>query len=413
MISVFMVDTVGEHRGMHYYNFPLTMEMEKLGVQVTLLSTQETAHHPMRPTSLPVLTGFRGIYGPVPKPIRGFKYATSLLSIIRLIRRQKPSIVHFHFPQIPILDYFFFKILGIMSIKSVLTVHDVMPFAYGENISAARNSTLHNIYKNVSGLVLNSRHSMQKLAELDCSLLNKAVFIQQGASPEFFYNKKTFAAEAKSLLQLKPDIPVILVFGTIKPNKRLDLIIDAVAQIIKKQPNLCLLIGGQTQNRKVDADIKLAQSMGISKNVIWRLGKATDEQVSTFFSAADIVVFPYEWIYQSATLLLAMSLGKAIVATDVGSNRETIINGKTGLLVSTDDARSTAVALQALLENPDYAEQLGKAAQKDVEERFNWKSIAQETKDFYQRLLFSEVSDKKSDWQATGVMAFTHKKLKK
>lgn len=412
MISVFMVDTVGEHRGMHYYNFPLTMEMKKLGVQVTLLSTQETTQHPMRPATLPILTGFKGIYGPMPKPVRGFNYATSLLGIIRLIRRQKPSIVHFHFPQIPIFDYLFFKILEKMSVKSVLTVHDVMPFAYGENITAARNSTLHKIYKNVSGLILNSHYSMQKLAELDCSLLNKAVFIHQGASSHFFYNQKTSAAEAKSLLKLKPDTPVILVFGTIKPNKRLDLIIDAVAQLIEKQPNLCLLIAGQTQNRKINTDIVLAQTKGISKNVIWRLGKATDEQVSTFFSAADIVVFPYEWIYQSATLLLAMSLGKAIVATNVGSNTETIINGKTGLLVSTDDARSTAVALQALLENPDYAEQLGKAAQKDVGERFNWQSIAQESKDFYQGLLFSESNDKKSNWQPTGVIAFTNKKLK-
>lgn len=390
MISVFMIDTVGAHRGMHYYNFPLTSELQNSGLEMTLISTRETAQNELRPANLSVLPGFKGIYGQVPKAIRGLRYAISLLQIARLAQRQRPQIVHFHFCQIPLLDHFFFQALGRLSIQLVITVHDVVPFEYGSNVKQARHSIWHKIYQNAAGLILNSTHAMQRLAELDESLLKKAVFIQQGAYTQAKPGTLTPTTKAKSLLGLEEGVPLVLVFGTIKSNKRLDLAIKAIGQMVKDLPEVHLLIAGQPQDRLVDSDIVLAKSLGIGKNVIWKLGRSTDEEMLTFFSAADVVLFPYQWIYQSAALLMAMSLGKAVVATAVGSNNDVIVDGQTGLLVPLDDVGETAVVLQKLLTNPQYAKQLAEAAQKDVDERFNWNAIAQETKQFYQQLLCRE-----------------------
>ena len=386
MISVFMIDTIGEHRGMHYYNFPLVDELNQLGIKVTLVTTIETVNHILRPKTLTVLPGFKGIYGQAPKSIRGLRYGFSLLKIIYWIMRDTPHIIHFHFPQIPIFDYFFFKILVKKSINYIITVHDVMPFEYGSDVTVARHSMLHRIYQNASGLILNSTHAMQKLAELDQKLLKKTHLIYPGAYTHFPTLELT-SIEAKRNLGLEENTIILLVFGTIKQNKRLDLVIEAISQIVDKWPNIRLLIVGQPQNRDLSSEISLVHSLDISKNVIWNLKKVNDEEMKMLFSAANVVIFPYQWIYQSAAVLMAMSLGKAVVATAVGSNQDTIINGKTGLLVSTTDARETAVAIQTLLSNPKFANQLAKAAKKEVTKRFSWKTNAKKTRHFYQQLL--------------------------
>ncbi|WP_420630012.1 glycosyltransferase family 4 protein [Candidatus Leptofilum sp.] len=387
MISVFMIDTVGAHRGMHYYNFPLTSELQNSGVAMNLISTWETAQSDLCPENIQVLPGFRGIYGEAPRFVRGFRYALSLLKILRFVKIKSPEIVHFHFFQIPILDYFFFKVLASMSVQRIITVHDVVPFSFGSDVREARNSYLHKLYQNASGLILNSTHALEKLKELDEALLKKAVFIQQGSYTQSKLGALQPSAEAKASLGLKESTPVVLIFGTIKPNKRLDLVIEAMSLVVKNIPYAHLLIAGKLQDRDVTLDVQLAQSLGIDTNIVWKLGRATDDEMIAYFSAADVVIFPYQWIYQSAALLMAMSLGKAVVATAVGSNNDVIVDGKTGLLVSPEDARETAVAIEKLLTNPEYANQLSATGKKDVDQRFNWKSIAAETEQFYLKIL--------------------------
>ncbi|MBK7896490.1 MAG: glycosyltransferase family 4 protein [Anaerolineaceae bacterium] len=375
---------------MHYYNFSLTAELNKLDVDITLVSTFETAINLLRPEHITILPGFKGIYGETPKYIRGLRYAYSLLKIKQLILRSRPQITHFHFFQIPILDYLFLEVLEKIPTKRIITIHDVVPFAYGADVTVARHGFLHKIYQNASGLIVNSNHSMQKLADLDANLLKKTIFIQPGAYTKYIPEQKFTTSEAKISLGLEPNTPIVLVFGTIKPNKRLDLVIEAISHLIATWPDIRLVIAGQTQDRDVNSEIALVKSLGISKNVIWKLERVSDEKMMLLFSTADVIVFPYQWIYQSAALLMAMSLRKAVIATAVGSNQDIIEDGKSGLLVSTTDARETAVAIQKLLADPQYAARLAKAAKKDVTERFSWESIAQETKQFYTQILHQD-----------------------
>jgi glycosyltransferase involved in cell wall biosynthesis len=387
MKYIVMIDTVGAHRGMHYYTFPLAAELQKSGLQITVVSTAETANHALRPHALPILAGFTGIYGRTPRLIRGIRYGASLLKISRWIKKSPPQIVHFHFCQIPLLDYLFFNYLTRISINWVITIHDVVPFALGADVKAARHSTLHRIYQNASGLILNSKYAMEKLAELDPALLQKSVLIKQGAYTETVARHKVSMAEAKLALGLDIAEPIVLVFGAIKPNKRLDLVISAVSCVLERRPNMRLLIAGQPQDRDVKADIALTKSLGIANRVIWQLGRADDEEMLLFFSAADIVVFPYAWIYQSAALLMAMSLEKSVIATAVGSNKDIIEDGKTGLLVSSSDAAETAAAIEKLLADPHYAAELARAARRDVSKRFDWLSVARKTRQFYEKLV--------------------------
>ncbi len=72
--SVFIIDSVGEHRGMHYHNFPLAAALSEFGLDVSLLSTSETIENEQLPLNIHVYGVFRGIYGKPNKYLRGIRY---------------------------------------------------------------------------------------------------------------------------------------------------------------------------------------------------------------------------------------------------------------------------------------------------------------------------------------------------
>ncbi len=65
-----------------------------------------------------------------------------------------------------------------------------------------------------------------------------------------------------------------------------------------------------------------------------------------YLKGADVMVLPYKDIFQSGVLFLAYSFGLPVVATDVGSFREEIVEGQTGFVCNPCDSSDLAMALQ-------------------------------------------------------------------
>ena len=100
-LQIYVIDSVGAHRGMHYYNFPLVSELSKISAgTITLISTVETANNNLRPKNVFIQGDFRNIYGEGLKIGRGLRYGLSLLRISWRALCKKPDLAHFHFFQI-------------------------------------------------------------------------------------------------------------------------------------------------------------------------------------------------------------------------------------------------------------------------------------------------------------------------
>jgi glycosyltransferase involved in cell wall biosynthesis len=382
-----MVDSVGEHRGMHYYNFGLVSALNRIGADVVLISTPETVGHFLRPANVPVRNGFREIYGSKPKWVRGLWYVCSLWRIGWWAWQDRPKIVHFHFYQIPLLDLILLFWLRVLNIKTITTVHDVLPFTLNADVASEQGKVYHRLYASSSALIVHSKHAKASLSQLDSKLLDKSVLIGQGSYSDMAVRSTLASEDAKRKIGLEASTPVILVFGTIKSNKRLDLVTEAMVKVCQTYPQSRLIIAGKPQEQSVSEYMELAQQLGVASNVLWRLEHITDEEMMWYFSAADVVVFPYQRIYQSAALVMAMSFAKPIVATAVGSNIEIIKNHKTGILVPLDDPNSMAEAIKTLLEDKEYAVGMGKAAYEYVTTNLSWEGIAETTASFYKRVL--------------------------
>jgi glycosyltransferase involved in cell wall biosynthesis len=133
--------------------------------------------------------------------------------------------------------------------------------------------------------------------------------------------------------------------------------------------------------------INLANSLDLSSNIIWKLEHINDDDLILYFAAADVVIFPYQWIYQSGAVLMAMNFSKPIVATCVGSMKETIQDGKSGILIPLDDPDSMAQAILAIINDSKKAVDMGNAAYEFVTEKLSWDEIGKRTLEFYQEIL--------------------------
>jgi glycosyltransferase involved in cell wall biosynthesis len=95
---------------------------------------------------------------------------------------------------------------------------------------------------------------------------------------------------------------------------------------------------------------------------------------------------------QSNALMEAMSAGLPVVASDIPSNRDLVIDGETGFLVRLGDRAGFAARTSELLKQPELAARLGAAGKQRIEEKFSVSRMIDRHEELYQSLLGSQDS---------------------
>jgi glycosyltransferase involved in cell wall biosynthesis len=88
-----------------------------------------------------------------------------------------------------------------------------------------------------------------------------------------------------------------------------------------------------------------------------------------------------------------MAASRPVVATDVGGNREAVIDGETGLLVPPADAGRLAAAILTVLQQPDRGAAWGRAGRRRVVDRFQRSRMLPEYEALYDDLLAQALGD--------------------
>jgi D-inositol-3-phosphate glycosyltransferase len=91
----------------------------------------------------------------------------------------------------------------------------------------------------------------------------------------------------------------------------------------------------------------------------------------------DAVVLPYRNIYQSGVLMLAMSFGKTVIASDLEPFREIIKNGVNGLLFERSNPKSLAEIIDNFFAAGYNIKKIEQQAQQTAEKLFSWNEIGE------------------------------------
>lgn len=127
-----------------------------------------------------------------------------------------------------------------------------------------------------------------------------------------------------------------------------------------------LVIAGDGEDRGALED--LSRDLGIAGQVDF-LGFS--QEVHSLMCSFNVFVLPSLTEGISLTILEAMAASRPVVTTNVGGNPEVVINGRTGILVPSQDPDALAQAIIKIIREPDLAFEMGKNGRKRFEEVFN------------------------------------------
>lgn len=160
--------------------------------------------------------------------------------------------------------------------------------------------------------------------------------------------------------------PVIAVVGSVTELKGVHLLLDAFALVRASQSARLVIVGGaMNQGDHAFADmLRLrAAEAGVADDIEW-MGWRDD--VGDILARSDILASASFREGLPRSMMEAMVMGVAVVATDVGAVSDLVIDGSTGLLVPPGDVRALAAALERLVVDSQLRRQLSLAGQRHV-----------------------------------------------
>ena len=162
--------------------------------------------------------------------------------------------------------------------------------------------------------------------------------------------------------------------GSFYAYEGLDLLLDAVAKLKDRQPELrVLLVGGGPQDANLKAQ---AVALGIADRVIFT-GRVPHKEVNRYYSLVDVLVYARHRMRLTDLVtplkpLEAMAQGKLVLASDVGGHQELIRDGETGFLFPADDAGALAAAIERALAAREQWPAMLQNGRRFVEQERNW-----------------------------------------
>ena len=165
----------------------------------------------------------------------------------------------------------------------------------------------------------------------------------------------------RSELGLPADAPTVGIVAVLRPEKNHDLFLRAAAIVHRQVPQAhFLIVGDGPLRREVEAQIR---ALGL-EGVVHMLGMRRD--IPELLNVIDVVALTSKMEANPVSVLEALSSGRPVVSTRVGSIPENVIDGETGFLVPPGDEEALAARFITLLTNGETRAYLGRAARERV-----------------------------------------------
>ena len=274
--------------------------------------------------------------------------------------------------------------------KIVLTVHNVNTQLRDGRDSRLNRWTLRRQYRSADHIFVHTEAMRQELLDEYGVYSGQVTVIPFGINNSV-PNTSLKSSEAKQKLGIGSGEKVILFYGNVTPYKGLEYLVSAFRRVQERRPGYRLIIAGRPKGcAEYWAGIreKLREEVQSGRALI-RDEFIPDEETEIYFKAADVFVLPYRHIYQSGVLFLGYSFGLPVIAANVGSIRDEVLETKTGFMFQAEDSNDLADAIERYFGSDLYAN-LNVRRQEITDyalQRHSWDTVGRATMNVYATLL--------------------------
>ncbi|MDX6767990.1 MAG: glycosyltransferase family 4 protein [Elusimicrobiota bacterium] len=303
-----------------------------------------------------------------------------LLELASFFLREKPAVVHTHSSKAGILGRFAAALAGVP-----VVVHTYHGFGFHDRQGpltkglfvllerlAARLSTV-SVFVSESNRAYAVRHGLVKEGEGE--LIRSGVRLSD-------YPAKADKAKLKTAAGIGMHKPLVVSVGNLKPQKNAADFVALAAKVSAAVPEArFVFIGDGPQRRALEAK---AFALGLEGRLLF-LGWRRD--TAQWLAAADAFVMTSLWEGLPRSLVEAMKTGLPCLCYATDGVTDLLRDGVNGMMVPAGDADALAARLTRVLQDPELAARLGRAAAASIGPEFDIDGMVRAQEELYARLL--------------------------
>lgn len=313
---------------------------------------------------------------------------------------EKPDILHAHSPSLNALA-------GLWANKGRLpVVYEIRAFWEDAAVNHGTASSTGLRYKAIRALETYVLRKATAVTTICMGLKNdivergipaeKVTVIANAVNLDDFQFRAPPSVELKEELGIASGQRVIGFIGSFYEYEGLDILIEALPQILEKLPETkLLLIGGEEQEKALKDQV---QRLGLEQRVLFP-GRVPHETVSRYYSIFDLLIYPRKSMRLTELVtplkpLEAFAQGQLVAMSDVGGHKEIAADLFDSICFEADNPQSLAERVVELLIDADKAETIITQARNYVEKERTWPAVVANYNLVYTSLAPSPASEK-------------------
>lgn len=362
---------------------PLIIESNKNGYETHVACT-DTGLFKKLEKDIPNLHDIR-----IDRSIRPISNIRSIVSLYKLIKKESFDIVHVHTPVAALLGRVAAKFARVKHI--IYTAHG---FYFHENMSKAQYQFYYSIEKYASKLMtdwllLQSEEDYKLSIEKNFLNKNRIIHLSNGVNLTAKFNpkivNKTSVNKLRNNLDIKENDIVFSFIGRLVKEKGIIELLESFKEISKVHSNVKLLLIGDLHESERDSITINRIKQLMNQGNIKYLGFRND--IEQLLYVSDIFVLPSYREGLPRSIIEAMAMNNAIIATNIRGCREQVVEGINGYLVKKQSIKDLTEKMKLLAAHPNKVSEMGKQSRKIAVEKFNEEKVLSKQLDLFTKLL--------------------------
>lgn len=328
--------------------------------------------------------GVKAIPVPMERRISPIKDLKSLITLIRVFRKEKPKIVHSMTPKAGLLS-----MIAAWICRVPVRLHTftglVFPTATGftqkililtDRITCACSTHIVPEGEGVKKDLINYRITRKPLKVLGHGNV-------RGIDLDH-YNPEIPEVQCEADKIRKPGFVTFVFVGRLVCDKGINELVEAFERLNNEYPNIRLILVGRQEPELDPLNTETLAKISKNKN-IESVGEQSD--VRPWLAASDIFVFPSFREGFPNVVIEAGAMDLPSIVTDINGSREIIIEGKNGTIIPPRNAADLYQAMKRMLDNPAETTKMGANARPLIVSRYEQSYVRKCLKEYYREII--------------------------